>query len=73
MIVPNAVRLVGFRASVLGPGSISQDCHCIILLAGGIHWHLQAPRLSTIEVPVFWDYGLPHLRVLGSCWITVFG
>ena len=70
MFVPNALRLVGFRASVLGQ---EEDCQCIISLAGGIDWHLQAPRLSTIQVPVLWDYGLPHLRVLGSCWITVFG
>ena len=45
----------------------------MILLAGGIDWHLQAPQLPTIQVPVLWDYGLPYLRVLGSCWNTVFG
>ena len=33
LIALNAVRLVGFWVSVLGKKSISQDCHCVTLLA----------------------------------------
>ena len=72
MIAPNAVRLVGFRACVLGQESISQDCHCVIPLAGGTHWHLQAPGFLRLKcrcsgimacpIFVYWVVaGLPSL------------